>query len=154
MIVRKLTVVVSPQAHASYLALYSIGRRAFHTRGSTQSAYHRSDFSGQGFSSFYETDQPTRGPLGGTSNVGVSHITPKALRQHLDQFVVDQDRAKVVLSVAIHEHHLRIQELRRQRDEQAKLEAQAQRRASAFRHPVEGRPKSHCLAARRCCFHR
>jgi ATP-dependent Clp protease ATP-binding subunit ClpX len=152
MIVRKLTVVVSPQARASYLALSTIARRAFHTRGPTQSAYHRSDFSGQGFSSFYETDQPTRGPLGGTSSVGGSLITPKALRQHLDQFVVDQDRAKVVLSVAIHEHHLRIQELRRQRDEQARLEAQAQRRASAFRHPVEGRPKSHCLAATKCCF--
>ncbi|KAF1363939.1 ATP-dependent Clp protease ATP-binding subunit clpX [Lizonia empirigonia] len=133
MIVRKLT-VVSPQARAPYLA---IGRRAFHTRGPSQSAYHRSDFSGQGFSNFYETDQPTRGPLGGTSSVGGSHVTPKALRQHLDQFVVDQERAKVVLSVAIHEHHLRIQELRRQRDEQARLEAQAQRRASAFRHPVE-----------------
>ncbi|KAF2633449.1 ATP-dependent Clp protease ATP-binding subunit clpX [Macroventuria anomochaeta] len=135
--VRKLTVAVSPQARASYLALCTIGRRAFYTRGPTQSAYHRSDFSGQGFSSFYETDQPTRGPLGGTSNVEGSHITPKALRQHLDQFVVDQERAKVVLSVAIHEHHLRIQELRRQRDEQARLEAQAQRRASAFKHPVE-----------------
>ncbi|KAJ4344318.1 ATP-binding protein [Ascochyta clinopodiicola] len=137
MITRKLTVVVSPQARASYLALCTIGRRAFHIRGPTQSAYRRSDFSGQGFSSFYETDQPTRGPLGGTSNVGSSLVTPKALRQHLDQFVVDQDRAKVVLSVAIHEHHLRIQELQRQRDEQARLEAQAQRRASAFRHPVE-----------------
>lgn len=82
--------------------------------------------------------------------MGGSHVTPKALRQHLDQFVVDQDRAKVVLSVAIHEHHLRIQELRRQKDEQARLDAQAQRRASAFRHPVEGRPKSRCLAAARC----
>lgn len=146
MIVRKLT-VVSPKAGASYLRLCTIGRCAFHTRGPAQSTYHRSDFNGQGFSSFYETDQPTRGPLGGTSNVGASHVTPKALRQHLDQFVVDQERAKVVLSVAIHEHHLRIQELRRQRDERSKLEAQAQRRASAFRHPVEGRPKSRCLAA-------
>lgn len=142
MVVRKLTVAVSPQVRVSYLALCTIGRRAFHTRGPIQSAYHRSDFSGQGFSSFYETDQPTRGPLGGTSNVGGSHVTPKALRQHLDQFVVDQERAKVVLSVAIHEHYLRMQELRRQKDEQARLEAQAQRRASAFRHPVEGRPKS------------
>ncbi|KZM20828.1 ATP-binding protein [Ascochyta rabiei] len=137
MITRKLTVVVSPQARASHLALCTIGRRALHTRGPAQSAYRRSDFSGQGFSNLYETDQPTRGPLGGTSNVGASLVTPKALRQHLDQFVVDQDRAKVVLSVAIHEHHLRIQELQRQRDEQARLEAQAQRRAAAFRHPVQ-----------------
>ncbi|KAH7089877.1 P-loop containing nucleoside triphosphate hydrolase protein [Paraphoma chrysanthemicola] len=134
---RAATVAVSPQARASYLALYSIGRRAFSARRPLQSSYNRNDFSGQGFSSFYETDQPTRGPLGGTSNVGHSHVTPKALRQHLDQFVVDQDRAKVVLSVAVHEHYLRNQENQRRKDEAARLEAQAQRRASAFRHPVE-----------------
>lgn len=139
MIVRRtLAAAVSPPARASYLALYSIGRRAFTARSAHRSSYNRSDFSGQGFSSFYETDQPTRGPLGSASNVGQSHITPKALRQHLDQFVVDQDRAKVVLSVAVHEHHLRNQENQRRRDEAARLEAQAQRRASAFRHPVEG----------------
>ncbi|KAF2855307.1 P-loop containing nucleoside triphosphate hydrolase protein [Plenodomus tracheiphilus IPT5] len=136
MIVRTV-VVVSPQARASYLALYSLGRRALSSYTPSRSSYNRSDFSGQGYSSTYETDQPTRGPLGGTSSVGSPHITPKALRQHLDQFVVDQDRAKVVLSVAVHEHYLRIQELQRQRDEQARLEAQAQRRASAARHPVE-----------------
>jgi hypothetical protein len=117
---------------------YSNRRRAFSTGSCLQSSYHRSDFSGQGFSSFYETDQPTRGPLGGTSNVGQSHVTPKTLKQHLDQFVVDQDRAKVVLSVAVHEHYLRNQENQRRKDESARLEAQAQRRASAFRHPVEG----------------
>ncbi|KAE8858769.1 hypothetical protein PTNB73_08249 [Pyrenophora teres f. teres] len=137
---RALPVAVSPQARASYLALYSISRRTSlpqsHRRASSR--FNRSDFSGQGFSSFYEPDQPTRGPLGSTSNVGVGHITPKALRQHLDQFVVDQDRAKIVLSVAVHEHHLRIQELKRQLDEQARLDAQAQRRATVYsRHPVE-----------------
>lgn len=129
--------IVSSRARASCVARYRPGR-AFSTRSCLQTSYNRSDFSGQGFTSLYETDQPTRGPLGGTSNVGASPITPKALRQHLDQFVVDQDRAKIVLSVAIHEHHLRVQELRRQKEEQARLEAQAQRRASVFRHPVEG----------------
>jgi ATP-dependent Clp protease ATP-binding subunit ClpX len=136
---RALPVAVSPQARASYLALYSISHRAplsqSHTRKSSR--FNRSDFSGQGFSSFYEPDQPTRGPLGNTSNVGAGLITPKVLRQHLDQFVVDQDRAKIVLSVAVHEHHLRIQEIKRQHHEQARLEAQAQRRASVYRHPVE-----------------
>jgi ATP-dependent Clp protease ATP-binding subunit ClpX len=135
MIVRRTLIrAISPQARASYLALYSIGRRAFHVGSAVQSSYNRSDFSGQGFSSFYEPDQPTRGPLGGTSNLGHSHITPKALRRHLDHFVVDQ----VVLSVAVHEHFLRNQENQRRRDEAARLEAQAQRRASAYRHPVEG----------------
>ena len=139
MIVRKLSVAVLPSVRARCLAPTSVVRRTLHTRGPRRSAYHRSDFGGQGFSSFYESDQPTRGPLAGASNIGGSSVTPKSLREHLDQFVVDQDRAKVVLSVAVHEHYLRIQELRRQRDKQAKLEAQAQRRASAFRHPVEGR---------------
>ncbi|KNG48735.1 atp-dependent clp protease atp-binding subunit clpx [Stemphylium lycopersici] len=141
---RPLPAAVSPQARASYLALYSISRCTglshSHTRKSSR--FNRSDFTGQAFSSFYEPDQPTRGPLGSTSNVGAGHITPKVLRQHLDQFVVDQDRAKIVLSVAVHEHHLRIQEIKRQLHEQARLEAQAQRRASVFRHPVEGSPKS------------
>jgi len=137
MIIRKLSVAVLPSVRARCLAPTSVVRRALHTQGPRRSAYHRSDFGGQGFSSFYESDQPTRGPLAGASNIGGSSVTPKSLREHLDQFVVDQDRAKVVLSVAVHEHYLRIQELRRQRDEQARLEAQAQRRASAFRHPVE-----------------
>jgi ATP-dependent Clp protease ATP-binding subunit ClpX len=139
---RTLLRAVSPHARASYLALYSISRHtslSFHRRSST---YNRSDFSGQGFSSFYEPEQPFRGPLGNTSNVGAGHITPKALKQQLDQFVVDQDRAKIVLSVAVHEHHLRIQELKRQQQEQKELEAQAQRRASMYRHPVEGSPTS------------
>jgi ATP-dependent Clp protease ATP-binding subunit ClpX len=139
---RSLLRAVSPRAHASYLALYSISRRtplSFHRRSSI---YNRSDFSGQGFSSFYEPEQPFRGPLGNTSNVGAGHITPKALRQQLDRFVVDQDRAKIVLSVAVHEHYLRIQELKRQQQEQKELEAQAQRRASMYRHPVEGSPQS------------
>jgi hypothetical protein len=117
---------------------YSSSRRAFTTRSSFQSTYNRSDFSGQGFSSFYDPDQPTRGPLGETSNVGHGHVTPKALRQHLDQFVVEQDRAKVVLSVAVHEHYLRNQENQRRKDEAARREAQMQRKASVFRHPVEG----------------
>ncbi|KAH7411630.1 P-loop containing nucleoside triphosphate hydrolase protein [Phaeosphaeria sp. MPI-PUGE-AT-0046c] len=138
MIVRRVLLrAAAPPARASFLALYAIGRRTFTAASCIQSSYNRSDFSGQGFSSFYETDQPTRGPLGGTSSVGQGHVTPKALRQHLDQFVVDQDRAKVVLSVAIHEHYLRTQENQRRKDESARLEAQAQRRASGSRHPVE-----------------
>lgn len=143
MLARRLNIaaaatVVSPQARASYLALYSVSRRVFSTHNARQSSYSRSDFSGQGFSSFYETDQPTRGPLGSTSNVAQSPVTPKTLKHHLDQFVVGQERAKIVLSVAVYEHYLRNQEIQRRRDEEARLEAQAQRRASAFRHPVEG----------------
>jgi ATP-dependent Clp protease ATP-binding subunit ClpX len=127
---------VPPQARASYRALYSISRRASLPSSRSSSTYNRSDFSGQGFSSFYEPDQPFRGPLSSSSNVGAGHITPKALRAQLDRFVVDQDRAKIVLSVAVHEHHLRIQELKRQQEERQG----AEKRASMYRHPVEGSP--------------
>ena len=35
-------------------------------------------------------------------------LDPRAIKQHLDQFVVGQDRAKIVLSVAIANHYKRI----------------------------------------------
>jgi ATP-dependent Clp protease ATP-binding subunit ClpX len=135
----KLIVTVSPQARTSYLALASIGRRAFSTAAPQQSSgqYRRSDFTGQGWTGVYEPGQPTVGPLGGASVVGAPRVTPKALKQHLDQFVVGQERAKRTLSVAIYNHYQRVQELQRQEDELAELEAQAQRRDMGHRHPVE-----------------
>lgn len=142
-----IIITVSPQARTSYLALASIGRRSFSASTSqhTSGQYHRSDFSGQGFTGIYESGQPTNGPLGGASLVGAPRITPKALKQHLDQFVVGQERAKKILSVAVYNHYQRIQELQRQEDEQAELEAQAQRREMAHRHPVEGSLNFHCI---------
>lgn len=134
-----LYITVSPQARVSYLALASV-RRSFLTsaKQSSSGRYHRSDFSGQGFTGIYEPGQPTGGPLGEASNVGAPRITPKALKQHLDQFVVGQERAKKVLSVAVYNHYQRIQELQRLDDEQAEHEAQAVRREMGHRHPVEG----------------
>ncbi|KAF2471376.1 ClpX, ATPase regulatory subunit [Lindgomyces ingoldianus] len=134
-----LIISVSPQARTSYLALASIGRRSLSTTASQQSSgqYHRSDFMGQGFTGIYEPGQPTKGPLGGASIVGAPRVTPKALKHHLDQFVVGQERAKKVLSVAVYNHYQRIQELQRQEDEQLELEAQEQRREMSHRHPVE-----------------
>jgi len=138
MIIRTFARGIATRPRPSHFAYHCVGRH-LSAWSACQSSYNRSDFSGQGFSSFYEPDQPTRGPLSGASRVGHNSITPKALKQHLDQFVVDQERAKVVLSVAVHEHDLRNQENQRQKKERARLEAQAQRRASAFnRHPVEG----------------
>ncbi|PSN68442.1 hypothetical protein BS50DRAFT_610033 [Corynespora cassiicola Philippines] len=140
---RTFAVSVSPQAKASYLALASIAsiarRRAFSTRGAHRDSgqYSRSDFTNQPFTGGYDPDEPTRGPLADASIVGASHITPKKLKEHLDKFVVGQDRAKVVLSVAVHEHYLRLRELERQEEEQMRLEAQAQRKAMAHRHQVE-----------------
>lgn len=65
-------------------------------------------------------------------------MTPKVLKQYLDQFVVGQDRAKKVLSVAVYNHYQRIQELNRREEEAAELMAQRARRESAETLPLEG----------------
>ena len=79
--------------------------------------------------------------------VGAPRITPKMLKEHLDQFVVGQERAKKVLSTAVYNHYQRIQELQRQDEEFQELMAQHARREmhGATRHPVEGRdqPSQH-----------
>ncbi|KAG9532033.1 ClpX, ATPase regulatory subunit, partial [Aureobasidium melanogenum] len=93
----------------------------------------RSSFSGQGFTGYYEPGD-TEGPLRKASNIGAPKITPRALKKHLDQFVVGQERAKKVLSSTIYNHYQRIQEIQRQHEEaQEILERQARR----SRHPVE-----------------
>jgi ATP-dependent Clp protease ATP-binding subunit ClpX len=140
---RTLVINVSPQAKASYLALASIGRRAFSATNPQRSQYRRSDFSGQGFTGIYDPDEPTRGPLADVSSSGVSPITPRMLKEHLDQFVVGQDYAKKVLSVAVYDHYKRLRELQRQQEEQERLEEKAQRQAMIHRHPVEGRYNYH-----------
>lgn len=59
------------------------------------------------------------------------------LKDHLDQFVVGQERAKKVLSTAVYNHYQRIQELQRQDDEFEELMAQQARRDMHVRHPLE-----------------
>ncbi|KIW68068.1 ATP-dependent Clp protease, ATP-binding subunit ClpX [Phialophora macrospora] len=103
-----------------------------HSRSSSQ--FHRSDFVNQPFTGTYEPGLPTSGPLGGASSYGNPRLTPKMLKQHLDQFVVGQERAKKVLSVAVFNHYQRIQELQRREEEEEELLAQRERRE---RHPVE-----------------
>lgn len=60
------------------------------------------------------------------------------MKAHLDQFVVGQERAKKVLSVAVYNHYLRIRELQRQDEEEQVLLAQRARKEIYERHPVEG----------------
>lgn len=130
---------VSPRLRWSYLTLYALSR-SFATTAihPSSSQFNRSDFGGQPFNGIYEPGQPTGGPLGQASNVGAPRITPRMLKEHLDAFVVGQERAKKVLSTAVYNHYQRIQEVQRQDDEFDELMQQHARREMANRHPVEG----------------
>ncbi|KAL4907420.1 hypothetical protein BDW74DRAFT_124112 [Aspergillus multicolor] len=87
----------------------------------TSSQFDRTDFTNQPFSGVYEPGLPTAGPLGTTPAFGAPRITPKSLKQYLDQFVVGQDRAKKILSVAVYNHYQRVQELQRRQEEAEEL---------------------------------
>ncbi|KAF5870837.1 putative atp-dependent clp protease protein [Botrytis fragariae] len=80
--------------------------------------FRRSDYDGQGWTSSYEPGAPTKGPLSQASKHGVPSLTPLSLKNHLDKFVVGQDRAKKVTCVAIYNHYQRVRELRRQEAEE------------------------------------
>lgn len=131
-------ITIAPQARLSYIALSSIVRSfSTSTPQSSSSQFHRSDFASQPFTGTYEPGQPTGGPLGEASVFGAPRLTPKVLKQHLDQFVVGQERAKKVLSVAVYNHFQRIQELQRREEEEEELYRQQLRRETGERHPLE-----------------
>lgn len=104
----------------------------------TFSQFNRSDFTNQPCTGSYEPGLPTSGPLGSAPAFGAPRITPKVLKQYLDQFVVGQDRAKKILSVAVYNHYQRVQELRRRDEEVAELLAKRVRRESGESQRVEG----------------
>lgn len=133
------TWLVGRDVRFTYIALSTICR-SFATSASrtSPSQFRRSDFSGQPYTGSYEPGQRTSGPLGGASNLGATTLTPKVLKQHLDQFVVGQERAKKVLSVAVYNHYQRIQETQRREEEQEELLQQRLRREFADAHPLEG----------------
>lgn len=122
----------------SYVVLVS-ARRGFSSSTShpTCSQFQRSDFGNHPYTGSYEPGLPTGGPLGSAPAFGAPRLTPKVLKQYLDQFVVGQDRAKKVLSVAVYNHYQRIQELQRREEEQEELMAQRARREALQNHPVE-----------------
>lgn len=141
------TITPKPQARCSYLALFSIGRAlSTSTKAQTSSQFRRSDFTGQPFTGSYEPDQKTYGPLGDASILGAPKLTPRVLKQHLDQFVVGQERAKKVLSVAVYNHYQRVQELERREEEEEAMLQQRLRSQMDDGHPLEGtspRPENH-----------
>ena len=129
-----LTTTISPQARQSYIAISHIFRRYL-----TSTATRLDSFTSQPYTGIYEAGGPTEGPLRDASNIGAPRITPTVLKQHLDQFVVGQERAKKTLSTAVYNHYQRITELQRLDDEADERAHQEERRRMAHRHPVEGR---------------
>lgn len=131
--------VVGHDARLSYIALSSI-YRSFCTSASRKasSRFVRSDFTSQPFTGTYDPGERTSGPLGDASILGAPTLTPKVLKQHLDQFVVGQERAKKVLSVAVYNHYQRIQEAQRREEEEVEMLQQQLRSEMAEAHPLEG----------------
>ncbi|KAL8759970.1 MAG: hypothetical protein Q9184_003470 [Pyrenodesmia sp. 2 TL-2023] len=133
-------IFISPRARRSYIALFNICHPANTTafsRRSSSSQFHRSDFANQPFTGTYEPGGKTSGPLGDAPILGAPTITPKILKQHLDQFVVGQERAKKVLSVAVYNHYQRIQEAQRLEEEEEELLQQRLRREARHSHPLQ-----------------
>ena len=153
------SVAIKGPAHHSYLALYSFCRSISSSRRphaarlsyphhhrhlttsshiNSSSQFRRSDFTGQPFTGSYEPGEKTSGPLGDASILGAPRLTPRVLKQHLDNFVVGQERAKKVLSVAVYNHYQRVQEMLRREEEEHEMLQQQLRREMAESHPLEG----------------
>jgi len=128
-------------AHKPLLVSSSRHSLSTSTFRSRELHFNRTDFQSQGFESTYEPGKPTPGPLGQASKHGAPRLTPSLLKEHLDKYVVGQDKAKKVTAVAIFNHYQRIRELARQEEEeQAKREQQARwdvRERERHSHPVE-----------------
>lgn len=132
--------IVGHSAHRSYISSSSILHSyATSPLRKSSSRFRRSDFIGQPFIGSYEPGQKTSGPLGDASNLGAPALTPRALKTHLDQFVVGQERAKKVLSVAVYNHYQRIQELQRRDEEEAEAFQQQLRREKTEGYPIDGK---------------
>ncbi|KAF8245818.1 ClpX, ATPase regulatory subunit [Wilcoxina mikolae CBS 423.85] len=109
--------------HASAVTI-ALSRRWY------SSTYRPSDinYPGTGFTSSINTKEPIIGPLADAIAGGVK-ITPRVLKQHLDRYVVGQDRSKRILSTAIYHHYQRVHQLRRRELEQ---QEQLLRESQAF----------------------
>ncbi|KAL8850194.1 MAG: hypothetical protein Q9221_004880 [Calogaya cf. arnoldii] len=138
-----LSTDVSPQLRRSYVTFYTICRLLRPPTRRSSSQFRRSDFTTQPFTGSYEPGEKTSGPLGDASILGAPALTPKILKHHLDQFVVGQERAKKVLSVAVYNHYQRIREARRLEEEEEELMHQRLRREAMRTHPVHDEYPGH-----------
>lgn len=54
-------------------------------------------------------EEDNRSPISkGSAGITPASLTPREINEHLDQYVIGQERAKKVLSVAVHNHYKRI----------------------------------------------
>ena len=128
-----------PQLRHSYLTIFAIYRSLSTSASKCSSTqFRRSDFTGQPFTGSYEPGGKTSGPLGDASVLGAPTLTPKVLKKHLDGYVVGQERAKKVLSVAVYNHYQRIQESQRLEDEEKELLQKKLRKGVTEEHPLDG----------------
>jgi len=106
---------------------YRTSRQTFYfsTNGRTSTSYRRFDFAGQGYAGAYEATTSVGGPPSSSAAGGVPKINPRELKKHLDQYVVGQERSKVVLATALYNHYLL--SLRRQRLEDEEEERLARK---------------------------
>jgi ATP-dependent Clp protease ATP-binding subunit ClpX len=140
-------VIIRPRARSSYIARVYGARRYLHSSfsrpaSSAASRFRRSDFANQPYTGSYDPNEPTHGPLADSPIVGAGIVTPRILKQHLDQFVVGQERAKKIMSVSVYNHYLRVSELQRKEEEEHQRLQQRLRREKVQTHPVEGRSPS------------
>ncbi|OBT59640.1 hypothetical protein VE04_00188 [Pseudogymnoascus sp. 24MN13] len=134
-----LSFTARTQVRISYIALSNLKRSttkqplraAFSTsKKASKPPFDRNDLQGQPFTGVYEPVGPTRGPLGQASSHGAPRITPRRLKEHLDKYVIGQERAKKMLSVAVYNHYQRVHELQRQEEEeQFRLDREARKRS-------------------------
>ncbi|KFX96469.1 hypothetical protein V490_03333 [Pseudogymnoascus sp. VKM F-3557] len=134
-----LSFTAGNQVRISYIALSNFKRTttkrplraAFSASAkASEPPFDRTGFEGQPFTGVYEPAGPTRGPLGQASSHGAPRITPRRLKEHLDKYVIGQERAKKMLSVAVYNHYQRVHELQRQQEEeQYKLDREARKRS-------------------------
>lgn len=145
MLLRPLQRRLSAVAHCGVArrlpqASWSTRQLSSSTSFPTLSQFNRSEFTSQPFSGSYDAGLPTTGPLSSTPAFGAPRITPKVLKQYLDQYVVGQERAKKVLSVAVYNHYQRVQEVVRREEEAAEADIKRQRREALESHyPFEGK---------------
>ncbi|CAL3966833.1 unnamed protein product [Diplocarpon coronariae] len=150
---RTVALTIRPRHLSPAVVVLTASRHPLSTSSSLSrdSQYYRPDFQSQeaGCTGSYEPGRPTEGPLSKASKHGAPRLTPLLLKEHLDNYVVGQDKAKKVTSVAIFNHYQRIRELRRWAEEKhAKAEEhsrweQRERERELTSHPVENEYPGH-----------